>query len=80
MFPVSMLQLFTFVFVVEMFVKIIAVGPYYYVQSRWNIFDGLVVILSVIDTASELTSSEDSMAGATMFRSFRLVYNSLAFL
>ena len=53
--------------------KVVALGPYYYLQSKWNIFDGMVVILSVIDTAFELNPSVDGFAGTTMFRTFRLV-------
>ena len=32
-----------------MFLKIIAMDPYYYFQEGWNIFDGLIVSLSLME-------------------------------
>lgn len=35
----------------EMVLKMIALDPYYYFQSTWNVFDFIVVIISIINMA-----------------------------
>jgi len=40
--------LFSGVFVVEMAMKIIAEGPFGYVRSIYNLFDGFIVVLRCI--------------------------------
>ncbi|XP_047456223.1 sodium channel, voltage-gated, type I-like, alpha [Mugil cephalus] len=40
---------FTVIFTAEMVLKIIALDPYYYFQKGWNIFDGVIVALSLLD-------------------------------
>ena len=60
-------QVFTLIFVVEMFCKLVALGPVTYLQSKWNIFDGIIVIASVSIYFS------DSGNGVNIFRSLRLV-------
>lgn len=47
--------------------KIIALDPYYYFQQGWNIFDSVIVILSLM----ELSLSR--MGNLSVLRSFRLV-------
>lgn len=47
--------------------KIIALDPYYYFQQGWNIFDSIIVILSLM----ELGLSR--MGNLSVLRSFRLV-------
>lgn len=63
-------QVFTVFFAFEMVFKIIAFDPYYYFQKRWNIFDCIIVTVSVIEL---LTSKKGGMA---VLRSFRLVRSS----
>lgn len=58
---------FTCIFTAEMVLKIIALDPYYYFQEGWNIFDGIIVTLSLM----ELTLS--SVGGMSVLRTFRLV-------
>lgn len=43
------LQVFTGIFTAEMVLKIIAMDPYYYFQEGWNIFDGIIVSLSLME-------------------------------
>ncbi|KAK1332583.1 hypothetical protein QTO34_007266 [Cnephaeus nilssonii] len=62
---------FTVFFAIEMVFKIIAFDPYYYFQKRWNIFDCIIVTVSLIEL---LTSKKGGMA---VLRSFRLVRSSL---
>lgn len=64
--------MFTIIFTVEMIVKLIALGPMYYIQGRWNIFDGIIVIISLVDTGLELADFRES-SGTSVFRTFRLV-------
>ena len=42
-------QIFTWIFIVEMSCKLLAIGPGKYVADRMNILDGAVVILSIIE-------------------------------
>lgn len=60
-------QVFTGIFTAEMTFKIIALDPYYYFQQGWNIFDSIIVILSLM----ELGLSR--MGNLSVLRSFRLV-------
>lgn len=50
-----------------MVLKIIAMDPYYYFQEGWNIFDGIIVTLSLLEV------SLSSVVGMSVLRSFRLV-------
>ncbi|XP_068101717.1 sodium channel protein type 2 subunit alpha-like [Hyperolius riggenbachi] len=59
--------IFTAVITAEMVLKIIALHPYYYIQDNWNVFDGFIVILSLLELF--LSSS----GAITVFRSFRLL-------
>ncbi|KAJ3584304.1 hypothetical protein NHX12_014800, partial [Muraenolepis orangiensis] len=58
---------FTGIFTAEMCFKIIALDPYYYFQEGWNIFDSIIVSLSLMD----LGLSE--VEGLSVLRSFRLL-------
>ena len=56
----------------EMALKLIAFGLKEYCKNKWNLFDGTIVILSVLDMA--LTYSETiEGAGLSVLRTFRLV-------
>lgn len=52
-----------------MFLKLIAMDPYYYFQEGWNIFDGFIVSLSLM----ELSLAD--VEGLSVLRSFRLVFH-----
>uniref|UniRef100_A0A7M4FFF2 Sodium channel protein n=1 Tax=Crocodylus porosus TaxID=8502 RepID=A0A7M4FFF2_CROPO len=58
---------FTGIFTAEMFLKIIAMDPYYYFQEGWNIFDGFIVTLSLIELGLA------NVEGLSVLRSFRLL-------
>ena len=68
----SPLQVCTFMFLVEMILKLIAFKFRGYIKSRWNIFDGVVVVISLIDTVLTLSNLIDN-TGTSVLRSFRLV-------
>uniref|UniRef100_A0A8C2XR92 Sodium channel protein n=1 Tax=Cyclopterus lumpus TaxID=8103 RepID=A0A8C2XR92_CYCLU len=58
---------FSGIFTLEMVLKIIALDPYYYFQTGWNIFDSIIVCLSLM----ELGLSD--VEGLSVLRSFRLL-------
>uniref|UniRef100_A0A7M4FN66 Sodium channel protein n=1 Tax=Crocodylus porosus TaxID=8502 RepID=A0A7M4FN66_CROPO len=58
---------FTGIFTAEMFLKIVAMDPYYYFQEGWNIFDGFIVSLSLMELGLA------NVEGLSVLRSFRLL-------
>ncbi|KAI9516597.1 Sodium channel protein type 3 subunit alpha [Dissostichus eleginoides] len=60
-------RVFSGIFTAEMLLKIIALDPYYYFQTGWNIFDSIIVCLSLM----ELGLSD--VEGLSVLRSFRLL-------
>lgn len=50
-----------------MVLKIIALDPYYYFQTGWNIFDSIIVCLSLMELGLS------NVEGLSVLRSFRLV-------
>ncbi|XP_062971335.1 sodium channel protein type 10 subunit alpha isoform X2 [Cynocephalus volans] len=59
--------IFTMFFTTEMVFKIIAFDPYYYFQKKWNIFDCIIVTVSLL----ELTMVKKG--GLAVLRTFRLL-------
>ncbi|XP_061691957.1 sodium channel, voltage-gated, type I like, alpha b [Syngnathoides biaculeatus] len=60
-------QVFTGIFTAEMCLKVIALDPYYYFQEGWNIFDGIIVSLSLMELGLS------NVEGLSVLRSFRLL-------
>lgn len=60
-------KVFTGIFTAEMVLKLIALDPYYYFQQGWNIFDGVIVCLSLMELGLS------NVDGLSVLRSFRLV-------
>ncbi|XP_069791431.1 sodium channel, voltage-gated, type I-like, alpha isoform X1 [Narcine bancroftii] len=58
---------FTGIFTGEMIFKIIALDPYYYFQEGWNIFDSIIVSLSLMELGLA------NVDGLSVLRSFRLL-------
>ncbi|XP_028848898.1 sodium channel, voltage gated, type VIII, alpha subunit a isoform X6 [Denticeps clupeoides] len=58
---------FTGIFTAEMFAKLVAMDPYYYFQEGWNVFDGFIVSLSLIELGLA------DVEGLSVLRSFRLL-------
>ena len=42
-------NIFTWIFIVEMSIKLIAFNPLGYIRDKMNIFDGCIVILSILE-------------------------------
>ncbi|NXM10107.1 SCN5A protein, partial [Ploceus nigricollis] len=67
---------FTGIFTAEMILKIIALDPYYYFQQPWNIFDSVIVTLSLIELSfPRQKGKKERRKGGTLsvLRSFRLL-------
>lgn len=60
-------QVFTGIFTAEMVLKLIAMDPYEYFQQGWNIFDSIIVTLSLVELGLA------NVQGLSVLRSFRLV-------
>ena len=46
-------SVFTYIFIYEMGIKLLAIGPKKYSASKWNLLDGGVVMLSIIELIIE---------------------------
>lgn len=64
---ISDFQFFTATFMIEATCKLIAMSPKYYFQEGWNIFDFIIVALSLLELGLE------GVQGLSVLRSFRLV-------
>uniref|UniRef100_A0A8C7R1M9 Sodium channel protein n=1 Tax=Oncorhynchus mykiss TaxID=8022 RepID=A0A8C7R1M9_ONCMY len=63
----NLVSVFTGIFTAEMCFKLIALDPYYYFQQGWNIFDGIIVSLSLMELGLA------NVEGLSVLRSFRLL-------
>ncbi|XP_046854592.1 voltage-dependent T-type calcium channel subunit alpha-1G-like [Xenia sp. Carnegie-2017] len=59
---------FTSIFAIEMLIKIAAFGPYGYIKDAYNLFDGVIVIVSFMDILADSDTS-----GLSVMRSFRVL-------
>ena len=60
-------QFFTATFAVEAVMKLMAMSPKFYFKEGWNIFDFIIVSLSLVELGLE------NVSGLSVLRSFRLV-------
>ncbi|XP_012672299.2 sodium channel protein type 4 subunit alpha B isoform X2 [Clupea harengus] len=58
---------FTGIFTAEMVFKLIGMDPYYYFQVGWNIFDSIIVTMSLVELGLA------DVQGLSVLRSFRLM-------
>lgn len=66
--------IFTFVFTMEMVLKLIGLGPRCYVKDAFNTFDGFVVTISLVETAlAYLGPPGGGSSGLSALRTFRLM-------
>jgi len=66
--------LFTLFFTIEMIIKLIGLGVKGYLSDSWNVFDGLIVIVSVVESLTSLASPSQEGGGAiSALRAFRLL-------
>ncbi|KAF0750683.1 voltage-dependent T-type calcium channel subunit alpha-1H isoform X7 [Aphis craccivora] len=67
---------FSAIFAAEMFLKVIAEGPCGYISNGFNVFDGIIVILSIVELTQsfENTSGQrEGNSGLSVLRTFRLL-------
>lgn len=63
----NVFQFFTATFGIEALLKLVAMSPKFYFQEGWNIFDFIIVALSLLELGLE------GVQGLSVLRSFRLV-------
>ncbi|XP_031570121.1 sodium channel protein 60E-like [Actinia tenebrosa] len=59
--------IFTGIFLLEMMIKILVVGFWKYVCNKWNLFDGIIILASVV------AYFQGTSTGISMFRILRLL-------
>ncbi|EGI61013.1 Voltage-dependent T-type calcium channel subunit alpha-1G [Acromyrmex echinatior] len=64
---------FSAIFAVEMLLKIIAEGPFGYISNGFNVFDGIVVVLSVVELCQSVVEERGGSSGLSVLRTFRLL-------
>jgi len=64
---------FTVIFNVEMVIKLIGLGPKAYISDNWNVFDGLVVIVSDFELLAKIVNPGSDSGAISAFRIFRLL-------
>ena len=60
-------QFFTFAFLFECILKLIGLGPANYIKDSFNLFDAIVVSISVIDWVIIMSIDEDKIGEAADF-------------
>ncbi|KAL6065360.1 hypothetical protein STEG23_005990 [Scotinomys teguina] len=63
---------FTVFFTMEMTFKVIALDPYYYFQKRWNIFDCVIVTMSLLELSIAKKGSLSVLRTFRLLRVFKL--------
>ncbi|KAK9508510.1 hypothetical protein O3M35_006051 [Rhynocoris fuscipes] len=56
-----------------MMMKIIAEGPFGYISNGFNVFDGVIVVLSVVELAQTVLGEGEGSSGLSVLRTFRLL-------
>ena len=62
---------FTIIFAVEMGLKLIGLGLFEYVRDKMNIFDGCIVVLSILEITA-FNSDDGGGSAISAFRSVRI--------
>ncbi|XP_037069662.1 LOW QUALITY PROTEIN: voltage-dependent T-type calcium channel subunit alpha-1H-like [Pollicipes pollicipes] len=66
--------IFSAIFALEMLLKLIAVGFYGYISNGFNVFDGLIVIISAMDLyKSQFSETGEGGSSLSVLRTFRLL-------
>ncbi|XP_037808576.1 voltage-dependent T-type calcium channel subunit alpha-1G isoform X5 [Lucilia sericata] len=67
---------FSAIFAVEMLLKVVAEGPFRYIANGFNVFDGVIVILSAIEICQQFAGNGTGGGGGSglsVLRTFRLL-------
>jgi voltage-gated sodium channel type XI alpha len=65
--------IFTFVFLVEMIVKVLGLGVLGYCGDRFNIFDGTIVVVSLLEVILGSTGTSGAFRAVRIFRLLRVL-------
>ncbi|XP_056643693.1 voltage-dependent T-type calcium channel subunit alpha-1H-like isoform X1 [Diorhabda sublineata] len=65
--------IFSAIFAIEMLLKIISEGPFGYISNGFNVFDGIIVVLSAVELIRNCTSDLHTDSGLSVLRTFRLL-------
>jgi len=69
--------IFSFIFLIEMILKLIAYGTYGYIKDAYNVFDFIIVSISIYEVIEKLQTSnlinESHHSGISVLRTFRLL-------
>ena len=62
----------------EMLIKVLALTPRGYLKNNWNVFDGTLVIISIIDIVLSISNVVDGneLAVLKVFRLVSTLFNS----
>ena len=64
--------IFTYIFIAEMSLKVIGLGPLRYMKDRMNYLDALVVILSIVELLMDRKGASSSLSAFKSIRIFRI--------
>ncbi|CAH0564653.1 unnamed protein product [Brassicogethes aeneus] len=67
--------IFSVIFAIEMVLKVVAEGPFGYISNGFNVFDGIIVILSGIEIFQKYSTGDEmhNDSGLSVLRTFRLL-------
>lgn len=69
--------MFFAIFFIEMVIKVIGMGPRLYIKDQFNVFDAIIVMLSIIDVIVSYSMPDDGSdtgkGPISAFRAFRLL-------
>ncbi len=67
---------FTWIFIVELALKLIGLGPVKYLKDRLNYLDGFVVMISIAElfiTSGSFSGAHQAFRSVRIFRIFRVI-------
>lgn len=81
-------EVFTWIFIAEMAIKLLALTPMGYIRDKMNIFDGVIVVLSIVEMtilSGDQGKAVSAFRAVRIFRTFRVLrvtrlLRSLAFM
>lgn len=67
-------SVFTYIFIIELTMKLIAVGPSRYLRDKMNYMDGGVVLMSIVELVINSLNTEGNGGGSSLsaFRTIRI--------
>ena len=67
-------SVFTYIFIIELTMKLIAVGPSRYLSDKMNYMDGGVVLMSIVELVINSLNTEGNGGGSSLsaFRTIRI--------